>query len=772
MSINSNSYFWGDFYSKDYQYRNKFDLQFNDFNLNDFLKVKDDSTKLFGEYNSNRFTLPMLAGFLDYQDIISFKNQKLTDYILMRKDKKYKIENKEIICKKHFNALMCCLTNNEFEKIKDKDKYVKTIFSLIFDLDSNTIDNPDILNIYRLNNSSDLSLLCNFSYTFEIFSSNNTTPMHILVVNAMKELEKLEEKNFLLINNKIMLYNKIFDYIQNNNNFNSLIQECPHNLILFTIINNIKVVNINVNAQDDWGITIFYILAFYFNKFFNKEDYGKAIYILINYLFILLDELGNMFGRTLIETRTTIVNKYNSSKNDLMNDFFINNPSSFLLLINIDKGKNIPDEINQFLDNLYDLIKEKIKIEGSKENISKLKQGGFNKRENYNLTNKLSNKLVSINNIKNSLKNIKNVNKKKINIAIIGGGPVGLFFAIKLFNNTNFIENYNVNIDIYECRQNYIRKQVLLIQPDVIQIIPDNIFEKFKEKGCYVLPPPLNKTAKCYLNKVDSGHFSIRTKTLESIFKKYILEKKLNINFINEKVSNNSITKIINKYNILISASGGNDPLPKLIRKNNYEENPLSYGIVFNFNVKKYENLKIFNAANKNNKPQHIFRGFRTQRDTFYIGIQISKNDLERINEIKKENYNNLSNLEKFNKLPSRIKKFFYTALTKYQMNKQIIFDSIEFSAFEIIKKSAIIPAGIYNKKKIFLIGDSLSTTHFFSGQGVNIGFKSADYLTTILMNEDSINKYKNKANEYKQELTKASEIVRMIMNEIDPNNI
>jgi hypothetical protein len=772
MSINSDSYFWDLYSKKNSNYRNNFNLQFsNDFILNNFLKEKENSSKFLGigEYNSNRFTLPMLASFLDYQDIISFKTVELTDYILMKKDKDYKIE-KKVTCKKHFNAIMCCLYNNE-EFDNNKINFIKTIFSLIFNVNKNNINNPDILNMKRLNNSSDLSLLCNYPYTFKIFLSDNATPIHIIVVKAMEEMDNLKENDFLLINNEIILYNKICEYIDTNDKKLSIVIDCPYNFILFTIISNIKKVNIDVNAQDDWGITIFYILAYYYNSFFNKREFGKALYILMNYLFILMDELGNMFGKTLIKTRATIFNKYNSKMNNSIEKKFIDYTTPFLLLVNTNNN-NIPVEIIPFIKKLYKFLCEKIKIEGSNKNIVPEFIGGFT-IQNITLSNTLKTKIKSIKNFNKKIKKIEKINKIKINIAIIGGGPVGLFFAIKLFNNEEIIKKYNINIDIYEKRSDYTRKQILLLQNNIINEIPIDIIEKFKQKGCYVVRPPLNKDGKCYLIPVDLSQFSIRTKTLESIFKKYIYENKFNINFLNETVNNDNIDEIINNHNILISASGGNDPLPNKINTI-YIEEPLSYGIVFNFNVKYYENFANKNNINLRNEQQqqHLFRGFRTQKDTFYIGIQINKNNYDKINEeINKDEFKNKNNKQKFDLLPKNIKHIFYKALTYYKMNKQIIFDSIEFSIFPIIKKQTQKSAGIYNNKKIYLIGDSLSTTHFFSGQGVNIGFKSAIELIKILFNENSIDKYNTIGNNLKSDLTYFSKLVTKKNNEMTNNN-
>jgi 2-polyprenyl-6-methoxyphenol hydroxylase-like FAD-dependent oxidoreductase len=343
-----------------------------------------------------------------------------------------------------------------------------------------------------------------------------------------------------------------------------------------------------------------------------------------------------------------------------------------------------------------------------------------------------------------------NIENKREKIAIIGGGPVGLFFAIKM------CEIGYTNIDIYEPRE-YTRKQVLLIQPDIVERFPEEVLQNIIKKGCYVYPPPKDVNAKCYLQPVGTGQIAVRTDTLEKVMYNYIKQYYQNVNIYKHKVDTFDIETIIDYYDIVVSASGGRDPFPELIN-NQYKEYPLSYGIVFNFDVSEHP---IYKSSDKKEDylPQQRFRGFRSQEDTYYLGIQIGKREF---NSIKDNNYENL---------PLSIKTAFENGLRKYKMNKQIDRAKIEHFSFPIIKREATVPSGLYKNKQIYLIGDSLSTTHFFSGMGVNIGFSSAIGLRDTLVSQknilNNIKEYNKKAKEYIETLTKASKNVSINMDEM-----
>ena len=273
-------------------------------------------------------------------------------------------------------------------------------------------------------------------------------------------------------------------------------------------------------------------------------------------------------------------------------------------------------------------------------------------------------------------------------------------------------------------------------------------------------PPPKDKDAKCYKNPVSKGHFAIKTSDLETELKKYLLEIK-QVTFVKDKITQKNYSEVLNSFDIIISATGGRDPFPELIG-NKYTEKHLSNGMTFTFTIKNNKTYKTSSIEKKvdNYAMQQRFRGFRTDHSTFYLGVQLGNSEIAKITE------------DSFEKLPASIKSTFHNALMKYEVEHLIDYSTIEISHFPITKRTASIAAGKYLNTQIYLVGDSVSTTHFFSGQGVNVGIESAIFLSTLLsskQNSDEVMaQYNEKCKELSNKLTVMSNNVTVDMDELD----
>ena len=85
----------------------------------------------------------------------------------------------------------------------------------------------------------------------------------------------------------------------------------------------------------------------------------------------------------------------------------------------------------------------------------------------------------------------------KININIIGGGPIGLFMGVCLKGKKDS-DNYNVSI--IEKRNKYTRDNVIgLLVKDLKDITSDDLYKKIKEVSCFRKLG--NK--RCYLVELD-----------------------------------------------------------------------------------------------------------------------------------------------------------------------------------------------------------------------------------------------------------------------------
>ena len=80
-----------------------------------------------------------------------------------------------------------------------------------------------------------------------------------------------------------------------------------------------------------------------------------------------------------------------------------------------------------------------------------------------------------------------------MSIAIIGGGPVGLTVAIRLINNSHYMEKdvpKDTTIHIYEKREKYTRTQYIVTggtKGDILQNYPYQLRDELRENFmCYI----------------------------------------------------------------------------------------------------------------------------------------------------------------------------------------------------------------------------------------------------------------------------------------------
>lgn len=314
-------------------------------------------------------------------------------------------------------------------------------------------------------------------------------------------------------------------------------------------------------------------------------------------------------------------------------------------------------------------------------------------------------------------------------IVIIGGGPVGLFTAIKA-------KESNYNVTVLEKRKTPSRSQVLLLNKDTLDIFPTEIVETLFDadfaKGCYVLPPSKDSKSRCFLDKLPLA--SIITSVLEEELERYAVEKGVKVlrPVTHISVFKKEVTytigndeKTIN-YDVLIGADGSNSFVrDKLLRTSfKIKKDTELYGMTLVGELMSSEYDMVLKGEKEaknefdeiNKKPaQQAHRLFRTRNDKWYIGASLSREVYEEIKNLKK--------------LPNKVKNYLNSVCKAAKVSCKL--DKAELSFFPINVKQA-------NKfgdmmRKIFIIGDAAQTTHFFSGMGVNVGFKQGKRLIEFI---------------------------------------
>lgn len=330
----------------------------------------------------------------------------------------------------------------------------------------------------------------------------------------------------------------------------------------------------------------------------------------------------------------------------------------------------------------------------------------------------------------------------KLNILIIGGGPIGLYMGLILKNKKN---NDKYNVSILEKRDKYTRENVVgLLVKEVKPIMPNHIYNQIREKSCYRKIG--NK--KCYLQELDI--ILIPLKTLENILYNECL--KLGVKFIYDDKYEN----YLNNMNIIFIATGTNNKISEELIKTKYIEQTEYYGMCMFFKPDKYREYKKTTNNDKVKIKSNRYRIFPVKEpNKTYMGISLSKEEYN----ILTEAHSNLKSKEKktnINTVPQKIKSMVINGLNYYNF-KNISETNIFPVKFGIKYNSKIIDEIIYNKNKILvcLIGNQVYNHHFFAGRGIIAGFLGSFYINNLI-SVDYVNGYrKNIIKKYKTYINK-----------------
>lgn len=376
-----------------------------------------------------------------------------------------------------------------------------------------------------------------------------------------------------------------------------------------------------------------------------------------------------------------------------------------------------------------------------------------------------------------------------MNIAIVGGGPVGLTLAINLiynkFKNKNFPK---YDITIYEKRKKYTREQFIVFGGtkgnllfnyplDLRDILSNNF-------ACYIDNPVVNMAGFCF--RKDKNNYNIEDtfgrdfqdfsqtieiKKLEKILLDYIKKKYKNINVIYKEFTKNDV----DNYDIIVGADGQKSFVREKLMKSKWENlkdyktyilhikytdlSNKKYKIESKEFPKKIKDNYQLKLKRKNFTPFNIRRQLDKKKffeqDRFRL-IRSNTNKTQFLLQLSKTEYNKIKNIKTFGKLPKKIQNSilidsFIMGSRPTNLSNTLI--NIYNTKVGHSNKYAIIK----NKKLFILIGDSAMTTHVFTGEGLNINFN----LTKRTINSYVKTKKDDDIKEYKY-----------IMNHIFKNNI
>ncbi|MEX0598145.1 MAG: hypothetical protein WD512_16775 [Candidatus Paceibacterota bacterium] len=368
-------------------------------------------------------------------------------------------------------------------------------------------------------------------------------------------------------------------------------------------------------------------------------------------------------------------------------------------------------------------------------------------------------------------------------ILVVGMGPVGGFIVTYL---THKWGPDAVDITVYDpMLGKFSRKQILTIQPEIMKLIdnefPDCIKRNFHKIGCYVKNPAFDTDGKCYSKPTSEGFFTMRTCDIEKVFYNHISKKLTNVT-LNKKKLPTSLD--LSKFDFIISSSGGRDHLNTLIG-NKYKKEYLSNALIVTFDpksssrnrsgVKREGDYKVFDQEIDDvestlkrsvDQKQLRYRGYKAKKGNYYLGVQLGKSEIESLQKYVEENGEITCK-----KMPKDLDVILKNAYKKYEIDG-IKCNTLNVSFFPIIRQIAGVPVDFIGQSLVFLIGDTLATPHFFSGVGVNSGFRAGYFLGNLLGQTHDRKKikqiYKREAKDIQNFLAKMSHQVTVNMDQVD----
>lgn len=365
-------------------------------------------------------------------------------------------------------------------------------------------------------------------------------------------------------------------------------------------------------------------------------------------------------------------------------------------------------------------------------------------------------------------------------VLIIGGGPVGLFLAIKL------VEKFGkkVEVRLYEKRSEYKRSQIVLFQPYLLnKTLPNGLMDMLKDVVCHSARAAYDDFGFCFADSLAEGQnlVTIVLRDLEKVLMKYMkqMDGSDRITVVKKEFKlegdgsgkGGSGNADLEWSDIVVGAGGRNSYVRSEVMKSEFIEHDgfQSYGLAMTFEDKsnpkyfiKFDD-KVRGAVRRieikePSVAQHRKRFFRSRDRLTYLGLQIDPDEFSGV----EGKMNEFGNAEfKFKMLPEGVKKTVKGYL-KYHGSEPVGLDNVTVYVFKIRLAHSETYARVKDGKPMFVIGDAAIEGHFFTAFGINSGFGEVQNFVDILElygkqadgMERAIDNYNYVMNQYREENT------------------
>lgn len=350
-----------------------------------------------------------------------------------------------------------------------------------------------------------------------------------------------------------------------------------------------------------------------------------------------------------------------------------------------------------------------------------------------------------------------------IDVAIIGGGPVGLCIAYILASCKKF------KVTLYEKRTSYVRNQYLAMDTrSISRSIYKPIIKLLHNEGnvCYISFPSTDVKGNCYKEKPPrySGHLTqIRISEFERLMRSHCIKQ--GVTCIEKHITHHS--DITEPYDILFGCEGGKSVTRDTILKASELDDSRyrSYGMIINYkdNTTTQFVKKTYKQTFNLPGSQFRYRFFRGKDRYAYLGLQLTKSEYSSLQASTSQSTSQSTNQSTnntitFGDIPDSLKNVLRGYWKLYNAKPS------GFKKGESINKVPVVPfqikhvqydkyADVVDGKLVVIAGDTISQSHFFTGSGVTNGLDVVEnlliYLVYNFIPKRMVHEFKYLANQY-----------------------
>jgi 2-polyprenyl-6-methoxyphenol hydroxylase-like FAD-dependent oxidoreductase len=274
------------------------------------------------------------------------------------------------------------------------------------------------------------------------------------------------------------------------------------------------------------------------------------------------------------------------------------------------------------------------------------------------------------------------------------------------------------------------------------------LFNTLKSRGCYVRLPPTDTLGRCYTDKHKKQPFASPISTIENVLWEYARSIGVRVSRPREGKDKILLTdKRLRDSDIIIGAGGKNDVVYEVLNDGEVDEELIGYGLTITWNPDAHKTYgKVSSPSGK--ASQHRFRFFRSpENSNFYGTIQLTPKEYEKV-----KNLRNVKDVK-----DASILRRIMSLMDYYNVKPNEFKWQGQMTAFPITLHKAERLADVVRDKLLMIVGDATIGDHYFSGTGVNTGFKHAHYVAQSIC--EMIRKNKTRQfviKEYTREAEKA----------------